>query len=142
MLFRSRTFLVPFGHSWQFQKEPVLGEGRGQCIDLYAAQDRLSSVSEPKSRSALRYAVVAWRALNGLLVSPAIVTRIWRKAFWLLMDASPPNVRVQPQPPERYVACKDDVQVFIISQLPRAAVVKYFRQDARLFGRQEACHEA
>jgi hypothetical protein len=58
------------------------------------------------------------------------------------MDASPPNVRVQPQPPERDVACNDDVRVFIIGQLSRAAVVKYFRLDARLFGRQDACRHA
>ena len=57
-----------------------------------------------------------------LPVSPAIVTGIWRNTFWLLMDASPPNVRTQPQPPERDVARNDDVRVFIIGQLPRAVV--------------------
>jgi len=36
---------------------------------------------------------------------------------------APSNVRTQPQPPERDVACNDDVRVSIIGQLPGAAAV-------------------
>jgi len=34
-----------------------------------------------------------------------------------------PNVRTQPQPPERDVACNNDVRVSMIGQLPGAAAV-------------------